>query len=121
MYEDQIAIIGAACRLPGAENLNEFWNLLSSGRDAVTEIPENRWSKDFYFHPNPAERGKSYTWAAGVIDKVGEFDAGYFGISPREADQIDPQQRLLLELVWRALEDAGMAASRIAGSHCGGY
>jgi acyl transferase domain-containing protein len=85
MYEDQIAIIGAACRLPGAENLNEFWNLLSSGRDAVTEIPENRWAKDFYFHPNPAERGKSYTWAAGVIDKVDQFDAGYFGISPREA------------------------------------
>jgi acyl transferase domain-containing protein/acyl carrier protein len=121
MYEDQIAIIGAACRLPGAQNLSEFWTLLSSGRDAVTEIPDNRWSKDFYFHPNPAERGKAYTWAAGVIDKVGEFDAGYFGISPREADQIDPQQRLLLELTAEALQDAGIPASRMAGSKCGVY
>jgi acyl transferase domain-containing protein/acyl carrier protein/SAM-dependent methyltransferase len=121
MYEDPIAIVGAAGRFPGADSLEKFWNLLSGGRDAVTEIPDNRWTKDFYFHPDPAERGKAYTWAAGVIDNIDQFDAGFFGISPREADQIDPQQRLLLELAWRALEDAGMPASRIAGSGCGVY
>jgi acyl transferase domain-containing protein/NADPH:quinone reductase-like Zn-dependent oxidoreductase/acyl carrier protein/SAM-dependent methyltransferase len=121
MNEDPIAIVGAAGRFPGADSLEKFWNLLSSGKDAVSEIPDDRWTKDFYFHPDPAERGKAYTWAAGVIDNIDQFDAGFFGISPREADQIDPQQRLLLELAWRALEDAGMPASRIAGSNCGVY
>ena len=121
MYEDPIAIVGAAGRFPGADSLEKFWDLLSSGRDAVTEIPDDRWTKDFYFHPDPAERGKAYTWAAGVIDDIDQFDAGFFGISPREADQIDPQQRLLLELAWRALEDAGIPASKIAGSGCGVY
>ena len=85
------------------------------------QIPDGRWSKDFYYHPDPAERGKAYTFAAGVIHDIDLFDAGFFGISPREADQIDPQQRLLLELTWRALEDAGIPASRIAGSGCGVY
>ena len=121
MYEDPIAIVGAAGRFPGADSLEKFWDLLSSGRDAVTEIPDDRWTKDFYFHPNQAERGKAYTWAAGVIDGIDQFDAAFFGISPREADQIDPQQRLLLELTWRALEDAGMPASKVAGSGCGVY
>jgi acyl transferase domain-containing protein/NADPH:quinone reductase-like Zn-dependent oxidoreductase/acyl carrier protein/short-subunit dehydrogenase len=121
MYEDPIAIVGAACRLPGAAGLAAFWDVLSSGRDAVTEIPDGRWSKEFYYHPNPAERGKSYTWAAGVIDGVDRFDAAFFGISPREADQIDPQQRLLLELAWEALEDAGIPAGKIAGSGAGVY
>src|SRR5579859_646407 len=121
MHKDPIAIVGAAGRFPGADSLEKFWDLLSSGRDAVTEIPDDRWTKDFYFHPDPAERGKAYTWAAGVIDDIDRFDAGFFGISPREADQVDPQQRLLLELTWRALEDAGIPSSRIAGSGCGVY
>ena len=121
MYEDPIAIIGAACRLPGAKNLVQFWDVLSSGRDAVTEIPDQRWSKEFYYNPNPAERGKSYTWAAGVIDDIDRFDAAFFGISPREAEQIDPQQRLLLELAWEAIEDAGLPAASIAGGGGGVY
>ena len=92
MYEDQIAIIGAACRLPGAQNLSEFWTLLSSGRDAVTEIPDSRWTKDFYFHPNPAERGKAYTWAAGVIDKVGGRPESPDGEMPGDRPGIEPQR-----------------------------
>jgi acyl transferase domain-containing protein/NADPH:quinone reductase-like Zn-dependent oxidoreductase/acyl carrier protein len=121
MYEDPIAIVGAACRLPGARNLKAFWDVVSLGRDAVTEIPDGRWSKEYYFHPNPAERGKSYTWAAGIIDAIDRFDAAFFGVSPREAEQIDPQQRLLLELAWEALEDAGIPAAKAAGTGAGVY
>jgi phthiocerol/phenolphthiocerol synthesis type-I polyketide synthase C len=119
MDEDPIAIIGAACRLPGSKNLDEFWEVLASGRDVVTEIPDERWTKAFYFHPNHAARGKSYTWAAGIIENVAQFDAGFFGISPRESEQIDPQQRILLELAWEALEDSGIPASRLAGEDVG--
>ncbi len=70
-------------------------------------------------HPRGAERGKSYTWAAGTLADVWGFDPAAFGLSPREAEQMDPQQRLLLELTWEALEDAGLRPSSIAGSDAG--
>jgi acyl transferase domain-containing protein/NADPH:quinone reductase-like Zn-dependent oxidoreductase/NADP-dependent 3-hydroxy acid dehydrogenase YdfG/acyl carrier protein len=72
-----------------------------------------------YGHPRRKERGRSYTWAAGVLDDVWGFDPTLFGISPREAEQTDPQQRLLLELTWEALENGGIRPSSIAGSEVG--
>jgi len=121
MPHEPIAIVGAACRLPGASNLEQFWDLLISGRHAIGEIPDERWTKSFYFHPSGTSRGKSYTWAAGIIEGIDLFDADFFGISRREAEQIDPQQRLFLELAWEALEDAGLDATRLAGSGGGVY
>ncbi len=121
MALEPIAVVGAACRFPGGETLSSFWELLSSGGDAVTEIPDARWSKPFYFHPRPGEPGKSYTWAAGVIRDIDAFDAEFFGISPREARQMDPQQRILLETASEALEDAGLPAARLKGSDAGVY
>ena len=118
---EPIAIVGAAARLPGANSLDAYWDLLSAGRDAVSEIPDGRWSKRFYFHPNPRQPGKSYTWAAGVLDDIEGFDAAFFGMSPREAEQVDPQQRLLLELAWEALEDAGIPSRALAGGEAGVY
>ena len=115
----EIAILGRACRLPGAPNVPALWELLNEGRCAVSQIPRDRWSLDRLAHPRPQERGKSYTWAAGVLDDVWSFDPGVFGISPREAEQMDPQQRLLLELTWEALEDAGIRPSAIAGENVG--
>src|SRR5207253_7757922 len=62
-----------------------------------------------------------YTWSAGLLTDVGWFEPAFFGISPREAAQMDPHPRLLLELVWHALEDAGIPASKLAGSATGVY
>jgi acyl transferase domain-containing protein/acyl carrier protein len=116
-----IAIVGASCRFPGAPDLARYWNLLRTGRDAIGEVPEGRWTKSFFFHPHAPTPGKSYSWAAGTIGTVDGFDAEFFGMSPREADQVDPQQRLLLELSWEALEDGGLVPSRLAGSAAGVY
>lgn len=116
----KIAIIGVACRFPGGANdLGGFWQLLRDERDAVTEIPADRFGTDFYQHPSKREPGKSYTFSAGVVDNVAGFDAAFFGISPREAAQMDPQQRLLLELAWEAFEDAGVRPADMRGSNCG--
>ncbi len=119
--QQPIAIVGAACRLPGAPDLRAFAELLAAGRDAVTEIPDDRWTKAAFFHPARDQRGKAYTFAAGVLGAVSGFDAGFFGISPREAAQMDPQQRLLLELAHESLEDAGFDAGKLAGSAVGVY
>ncbi len=114
-----IALVGMACRLPGADDVAEFWSLLKAGRDAVTEIPDDRWDVDAHYHPDPAKPGKMYTRAGGFIANIDKFDAGFFGISPREARRIDPQQRLLLELTWEAFESAGIVPARIEGSQTG--
>lgn len=116
-----IAIVGAACRLPGAPDLAALQELLRTGCDAVTEIPDERWAKPLYFHPYPGQRGRSYTFAAGVVDNIYGFDAGFFGISPREAAQMDPQQRLCLELAFEAFEDAGLDSRSLAGEAVGVY
>ncbi|HTV89806.1 MAG TPA: beta-ketoacyl synthase N-terminal-like domain-containing protein, partial [Stellaceae bacterium] len=121
MSDGSIAIVGAACRFPGAPDLAAFWDLLMRGTDAVTEIDERRWSTRFFHHPTPGEPARSYTWSAGLIDGVDLFEPAFFGISPREAAQMDPQQRILLELVWHAAEDSGIPAASLAGSATGVY
>jgi acyl transferase domain-containing protein/NADPH:quinone reductase-like Zn-dependent oxidoreductase/NAD(P)-dependent dehydrogenase (short-subunit alcohol dehydrogenase family)/acyl carrier protein len=121
MSDGLIAIVGASCRFPGADGLAAFWDLLASGRDAVTEVDTARWSTRFFYHPNRGEPGKSYTWSAGLLQDVDRFEPAFFGISPREAAQMDPQQRLMLELVWHAAEDAGILPSKLAGTGTGVY
>ena len=96
-----------------------YWQDLLDGRDLVTEVGPERWSKETLLHPNKKHPGTSYTFAAGSIGDVSTFDAGFFGISPREASQMDPQHRLLLEMSWEALENSGIKPSSLRGSKCG--
>lgn len=110
-----------AARLPGAKNLNAFWDVLRQGRVTVSSHPSNRFSVERFLHPDQAVPGFSYTFAGGYLDDPFGFDAEAFGISAREAAQMDPQQRVLLEVVWEALEDAGIPPSRIAGERVGVY
>ncbi len=116
-----VRIAGYACRLPGARSVEEFWNILDSRRCVVSYVPEDRFETARYWHPNREVRGKSVTFAAGVIDGAFDFDATFFGVSPREALQMDPQQRLLLHVVWEALESAGLPPSSLAGQNVGVY
>ncbi|MFB9905554.1 SDR family NAD(P)-dependent oxidoreductase [Allokutzneria oryzae] len=112
-----IAIVGASCRLPGRiAGLDALWTALSSGADAVTSVPSDRFDARRFLQPEPARPGKTYTVAGGFLDGVTGFDADYFGITPREASRMDPQQRLLLELAVEAVDDAGIDPGRLAGS-----
>ena len=118
----KIAIVGMACRFPGeASSPEAYWDVLKNGKDVVSEISPQRWGTDFYQHPDQKEPGKSYTFSAGVLPQVDEFDASFFGISPREAAQMDPQQRLLLELTWEALENGEQIPENLSGSQCAVY
>ncbi|MBH0236606.1 type I polyketide synthase [Methylobrevis albus] len=118
---NDIAIVGYACRLPGASDPDAFWSLLSRGDCVISEVRPDRWSKQRFGHPDRNVIGRSYTWAAGQIDDVWGFDPTFFGISPREAVQMDPQQRLMLQVVWEALEHGGIVPSSLAGSETGVY
>ncbi len=117
---EPIAIIGIGCRFPGSANDPQtYWQLLRTGRDAITEVPTDRWSLAEYYDPNPDAPGKMYTRYGGFIDHIDKFDPRFFGISPREAASMDPQQRLLLEVCWEALEHANIVPHTIAGSLTG--
>lgn len=113
----KIAVIGVACRLPGSiSTLHDLWETLSTGRDAVTEIPPDRFGVEGFSHPLRSSPGRSCTFAAGVVDDIADFDYGFFGMSKTEAEYLDPQQRMVLEMAWEALEDAQIKPSSIAGS-----
>ncbi|WP_437611746.1 SDR family NAD(P)-dependent oxidoreductase [Sorangium sp. So ce834] len=116
---EPIAVIGMACRLPRAPDIEEFWRLLREGVDAITEVPRARWNADALFDRELAAPGKMNTRWGGFLDHVDQFDPLFFGISPREAVHMDPQQRLMLELAWEALEDAGLVAGELKGSRTG--
>ncbi|UKD51743.1 SDR family NAD(P)-dependent oxidoreductase [Amycolatopsis sp. FU40] len=111
---EEIAVVGIACRLPGAAGPAALWRLLENGSDAIVEVPAGRWDvRDF------PEKGNAEYRRGGFLDAIDRFDPAFFGISPGEAVAMDPQQRLMLELAWEALEEAGFAADRLRGSRTG--
>lgn len=118
---EPIAIIAASCRLPGgATSPEKFWELLRNGVDATREVPEDRWSLEELYDPDPDAPGKMYTRRGGFLEEpLDRFDAAFFGISPREAATMDPIQRLLLELSWESLERAGIPPQSLYGSRTG--
>lgn len=104
-----VAIIGMAVRVPGAESLDTFWQNLVDAKESIT-----------FFAPPDSE--DNVVNARGVLNDPLGFDDRLFGISPIEAEFIDPQQRLLLELGWHALENAGYDPEQFAGRigvYCG--
>ncbi len=113
------AIVGYAARFPGAADADEFWQLLAEGRDAVSDVPQDRWDVDEFFDPDPDAPGKVVTRRAGFIDDVTGFDAPFFGMSAREVRLMDPQHRLLLETAWRAVEHSGTAPTALANTNTG--
>ncbi|MEV6976841.1 type I polyketide synthase [Kitasatospora sp. NPDC093806] len=106
---EPVAVVGIACRFPGAGTPEEFWQLLRTGTDAVTEAPEGRL---------PSGRGADRP-RGGFLAEVDRFDAAFFGIPAAEAAAMDPQQRLMLELAWEVLEHAGIPAARLDGTGAG--
>ncbi|MES3636910.1 SDR family NAD(P)-dependent oxidoreductase [Mycobacterium intracellulare] len=113
------AIVGYAARFPGAADADEFWDVLRHGRDAISEVPQDRWDADEFFDPEPGAPGKVVTRRAGFVDDVTGFDAPFFGLSTREVRLMDPQHRILLETAWRAVEHSGYAPTDLADSNTG--
>lgn len=111
---EPIAIVGMACRYPGAPSLDDYWRLLERGDDAVSTFPADR--------RNRAIAGLDLdTIHGGFLDNIDQFDPAHFGIAGREAESMDPQQRLVLEVAWEALENAGIAPDSLRNSNAGVY
>ncbi|MDK8470513.1 type I polyketide synthase [Corynebacterium accolens] len=115
-----IAVIGLSGRFPGAKDVPEFWTMLAESRAGTGPLPVGRWS-EYSADPVMSEKIAQQNTDGGYIDDVASFDAEFFGLSPLEAANMDPQQRILLELVWHALENAGLPANELRGTHTGVY
>jgi len=116
---EPIAVVGMGCRFPGAPDPQAFWRLLRDGVESIAAVPPDRWDADALYDPDPDRPGHSCTRLGSFLTGIDRFDPQFFGISPREAWQMDPQQRLVLEVVWEALEDAGIAPEKLAGTLTG--
>ncbi len=118
---EPIAIVGMACKFPGASDIVAYWRLLEEGKTAITEgVPGSGSGRIGQFYPQSAAQFDACRYAA-LMDDIDLFDAEFFRISPVEAQLLDPQQRIALETCWQALEDAGMDPDSLKGTRTGIY
>ncbi|KAE8371763.1 beta-ketoacyl synthase [Aspergillus bertholletiae] len=103
----KLAIIGYSGRFPGANNNDEFWELLHEGRDVASITPSNRWDVNTHVDPSLKKKNTMGTPYGCWLKDPGLFDAKFFALSPREAPQVDPAQRLALMTAYEAMEFAG--------------
>lgn len=111
---DAIAIIGLSCRCAGAENQDEYWDIVSNGKNSITRIKNKQWLDFFRLHSD-----KKIPSKYGKMDDSDCFDASFFNISPKEAAAMDMNQRILLEECYKAIEDAGYDPSSLSEKQVG--
>jgi acyl transferase domain-containing protein/acyl carrier protein len=105
---DPIAVVGMACRLPGANNVEELWDLLAAGKSMAEEVPKGRVDIHKIFRASQdAKWASRQRFYGNFISDVEAFDNAFFRTNPREAVMMDPQQRLLLETAYQAMESSG--------------
>lgn len=117
-----IAIIGMHGIFAEAENLEEYWEILKSGKDCIREIPSNRKADldDILVSAGIADKNTGYVRCA-YMEEIDQFDCSFFNISPREASVMDPNQRLFLQTAWKTMEDSGYGGKLLKGTRTGVY
>ncbi|MFT5991880.1 MAG: acyl transferase domain-containing protein, partial [Bradymonadia bacterium] len=108
-----IAIVGQACRVPGADTPDAFWQMVEEGREAVVDVGASSLRASGVTNAELAD--PHYVRRAAIMRDVMGFDAGFFGLSALDAALLDPQHRHFLEVCWEALESAAHAPARFDG------
>ncbi|RSS81028.1 aminotransferase class I/II-fold pyridoxal phosphate-dependent enzyme [Streptomyces sp. WAC06614] len=104
---EDIAVVGMACRFPGARDVNAYWRLLTAPRPQFSTVPDSRWRAAAFLGDDFRDTLSTYTDTMALLPDVGHFDAAHYGIPPRRARAMDPQHRLLIDLAREAIQDAG--------------
>ncbi|WP_109607062.1 polyketide synthase [Mucilaginibacter oryzae] len=111
--DSDIAIIGMAGRFPGADTIEQFWQLLAEGREGTSFFSDEELYK---YVPLNEKSNPAYVKARGIINDADKFDAHFFGFTPRMAELMDPQQRVFLEIAWEVLEKTGHLPQKYHGT-----
>lgn len=114
-----VAVIGMACRFPGADNVEELWDALLSGKSKVQKLPKERVNSTESFRMSQDKASLRKEFFGNFIDRPDSFDNDFFGIGSREAVSMDPQQRLLLETAYHAIESSGCCCTDTRGARVG--
>ncbi|KAL2060502.1 hypothetical protein VTL71DRAFT_9533 [Oculimacula yallundae] len=120
---EPIAVVGMACRFAGeASSVDKLWEMMMNGRHAASDIPEDRFNADAWYHPSPERKGAISTKRGFFLkEDVSLFDAPFFSMAANEVVGMDPMQRQLLELAYESFENAGMSLQDLIGSHTAVY
>ncbi|WP_053800803.1 type I polyketide synthase [Streptomyces rimosus] len=111
--ETDVAVVGIACRFPGATGPDEFWSMITEGRRGIGELTPQQLAEA---GAEPARLADpALVPAAGILWDADRFDSAFFGYSARETAVMDPQQRMFLEAAWHALDDTGHDPERFPG------
>ena len=105
-----VAIVGMACRYPGAPDLETFWRNVLEGRDATRDVPPDRWDPAVFFDPAASGNDRVYCRRGGYLDAPVTFDPALHGVMPLAVEGGEPEQFLVLDAARAALDDAGYAA-----------
>lgn len=106
--KDEIVVVGMSCKFPGANNIDEYWDLLSNGQSAIRKVPQERWESELECF-------------GGFIDNPKKFNSQKFLLEPNDAAAMDPQALLLLEESWNVLKNAGYEPEELKSSAIGVY
>ncbi|RYO87212.1 hypothetical protein DL762_004340 [Monosporascus cannonballus] len=121
--QEPIAIIGAACRLPGqVSNLGSLWDMISNAKTGHCKVPADRWDAELLHHPDPDRKGTMAVKHGYFLQQdISHFDAPFFSTTAKEAAAMDPMKRLLLEVSYECIENAGIPMESLANSQTGCY
>ena len=104
-YESAIAVVGMACHLPGALNIDEYWSNLREGVESVKFLSDEELLNAGETSVNIAN--PNYVKAQPVLENFDRFDAKFWGFGPQDAAVTDPAHRIFLEVAYQALEHSG--------------
>jgi acyl transferase domain-containing protein/phosphopantetheinyl transferase len=107
MRHGDIAIIGMSCLLPGAPDIDTYWQNIVSKVDAITDPPADTWDANVFYDPNSSENDRVYCKRGGYISPLAFFDPLEHGVMPRTVEGGEPDQWLALQVARAALVDAG--------------
>ncbi|WP_282117787.1 non-ribosomal peptide synthetase/type I polyketide synthase [Maribacter aquivivus] len=107
-----VAIIAMSARFPGANTIDQFWDVLKNGRETISFFTPEELDQSI---PEATRKDPLYVAARGIVPSAKTFDARFFGLTPKFAAAMDPQQRLFLELAWEVLEESGHLPEHYTG------
>ncbi|BCJ94412.1 hypothetical protein acsn021_19810 [Anaerocolumna cellulosilytica] len=117
--ERDIAIIGMACKFPGADTIYEFWENLKHGKSISEGFPMGRIDNTLEIYQSEDYKKRADSLYGSYVSDIDKFDPLFFEISPKEAEFMDPQQRLMLEVIWQAFEHASLSKENLSGTNTG--